>query len=385
LFNPSFEIQTTDNYLDWTSLSVVYLTGLNFSSRQIPSGTESEIDICSMTFEMPIYITAPAKVKKLGVVKTIINNVFGEDGSVADLGTLIYNQNESMTQGLNITIDNHKVFLIKGPEGTGPYDYYLTFTRPADGDDWRRVLDLHGGYTTTSLIHFLQPTGYEVTGTFEVNPIDPTILVVTLDSDTVPTNTLNAIDRIVDPYNFNPIVFFGGQENIPAGTRYLIVDNILVRENFNYKGNWMTSTVYYIDDVVYYKNQNYICTERHVSSDSVGLGLEADSSKWNIIRNPSIPETAPDSTAIDNMAVSRVGSDAWQNFDSAYAAIKANSIIEWTGEYWAVDFDPDLNDSSIQYMQNLKTGIQYTWDGDQWLKSFEGEYGVGYWRLELDA
>ena len=25
LFNPALEIQTTDNYIDWTSLSVVYL------------------------------------------------------------------------------------------------------------------------------------------------------------------------------------------------------------------------------------------------------------------------------------------------------------------------------------------------------------------------
>jgi len=33
LFNPSFEIQTTDNYLDWTSLTVVNMEGITFSSR----------------------------------------------------------------------------------------------------------------------------------------------------------------------------------------------------------------------------------------------------------------------------------------------------------------------------------------------------------------
>ena len=36
LFNPSLEIQTTDNYVDWTSLSVVELDNINFSSRTIP-------------------------------------------------------------------------------------------------------------------------------------------------------------------------------------------------------------------------------------------------------------------------------------------------------------------------------------------------------------
>ena len=49
LFNPSLEIQTTDNYVDWTSLSVVNLENVTWSSRTIPSGTESEIDIASMT------------------------------------------------------------------------------------------------------------------------------------------------------------------------------------------------------------------------------------------------------------------------------------------------------------------------------------------------
>ena len=36
MFNPSLEIQTTDNYVDWTSLSVVELENVNFSSRSIP-------------------------------------------------------------------------------------------------------------------------------------------------------------------------------------------------------------------------------------------------------------------------------------------------------------------------------------------------------------
>ena len=55
LFNPSLEIQTTDNYIDWTSLSVIDLSTLNFSSRTIPQGNDTEIDICSVEFKMPIY------------------------------------------------------------------------------------------------------------------------------------------------------------------------------------------------------------------------------------------------------------------------------------------------------------------------------------------
>ena len=36
LFNPSLEIQTTDNYVDWTSLTSVELTNINFTNRSIP-------------------------------------------------------------------------------------------------------------------------------------------------------------------------------------------------------------------------------------------------------------------------------------------------------------------------------------------------------------
>jgi hypothetical protein len=55
LFNPSLELQTTDNYIDWTSLSTMYLTSTNFTSRSIPAGAESEIDVCTLEFEIPIY------------------------------------------------------------------------------------------------------------------------------------------------------------------------------------------------------------------------------------------------------------------------------------------------------------------------------------------
>jgi hypothetical protein len=33
------------------------------------------------------------------------------------------------------------------------------------------------------------------------------------------------------------------------------------------------------------------------------------------------------------------------------------------------------------YIQNYRTGIQYRWDGEQWMKAFEGEYAPGYWGI----
>ena len=65
LFNPALEIQSTDNYLDWTSLSYIELTGTQFSSEPVPAVDES-MDIATLSFMVPIYLSAPAKVKKLG-------------------------------------------------------------------------------------------------------------------------------------------------------------------------------------------------------------------------------------------------------------------------------------------------------------------------------
>ena len=119
LFNPSLEIQTTDNYIDWTSLSVVDLTGTNFSSRSIPVGSSDDIDICSLDFEMPIWISPPTKVKKLGVVKNIIMNIFGEQGDVSDLSGILFNDPNAQATS---TPGNFGVILLKANNGQ-PHDY----------------------------------------------------------------------------------------------------------------------------------------------------------------------------------------------------------------------------------------------------------------------
>jgi len=89
LFNPALEIQSTDNYIDWTSLTYVLLTSVTWSSRTVPVGTESAIDIATLTFELPIFISSPALVKKLGVVQKIVASIFDADGNIDQA---IYNE-----------------------------------------------------------------------------------------------------------------------------------------------------------------------------------------------------------------------------------------------------------------------------------------------------
>jgi len=82
LFNPSLEIQSTDNYIDWTSITYVLLTDVQFRSYTVPVGTENPIDVATLTFEIPIFISSPALVRKLGVVQKIIANIFDGTGNL---------------------------------------------------------------------------------------------------------------------------------------------------------------------------------------------------------------------------------------------------------------------------------------------------------------
>ena len=61
LFTPSLELQTTDNFIDWTSISSLRLKSQTWTNRTVPQGLEQDIDICSMIFETNAWITPPAK------------------------------------------------------------------------------------------------------------------------------------------------------------------------------------------------------------------------------------------------------------------------------------------------------------------------------------
>ena len=391
LFNPSLEIQTTDNYIDWTSLSVVDLTGTNFTSRTIPVGSADDIDICSLDFEMPIWISPPTKVKKLGVVKNIIMNIFGEQGDVSDLSGILFNDPNAQATS---TPGNFGVILLKSNNGQ-PNDYNVEVLDANEAVeetglevpvkqgyriDWHNVLELYGGYQPgISQIFFRQPDGNELGGTFTINEVDPSFIVVTIDPDTIPTNSLGSITAIIDPYKFNPVATFNGRSNIPTGTRYLILDDINILED----RYWTTEV-------------------RRVSSLTSQFDLAVPfislTAYQAFVNGVEVPSTVVEhnglvrvvlATAVDQTKVTirtmtdYDGPDAWKNMDMTDTIVPANSIIEWNGAKWDLVFAPGAV-VNPKYATNEKTGIQYKWDGEQWVKSFEGEYSGGYWRFVLD-
>ena len=75
--------------------------------------------------------------------------------------------------------------------------------------------------------------------------------------------------------------------------------------------------------------------------------------------------------------------DAWKNNDTSPFSANANDIIEWDGNTWYIVFEALVSADELIYQTNIFTLVQYKWNGVSWVKSFEGEYKRGEWRLEL--
>ena len=317
LFNPDFEIQKSDNYIDWTSLSYVELTGITFSSRTIPVGADSEIDVATMQFSMPIWLSPPVKVKKLGVVQKIIMSIYDDDGGITkglidgelasrsyitpnNFGLLVSGGQLRLLGTTGVNAKSGGDGFATGANDPGLADPFETF---GPAVNWKVLLDQYGKVTNgTSQIRLTQPNGNEIVGTIATTTLDDTILLYTIDSDTIPSNTLTAVKKIINPATFDP--------GTPAnGDRYLVINDV---------------------------------------GDSTA---SFQSATWGTL-------------------VASVG-----------------DIIEYnsTTSKWNVAFDASNPDSTQHYVTNLNTGIQYRFNGTEWVKSYEGVYTQGNWTIVLDG
>jgi hypothetical protein len=230
LFNPALEIQSTDNYIDWTSLSVVYLDSPNWSSRVVPIGTDNPIDVATLTFKLPVWISPPAKVKKLGVIQKIIASVHDSQG---DLSSDVYSNTNLMGNRQYFTPMDYGVLLIgnnltllKVSELEDPREPTLsTPTKVGTPDLWRSLVNVYGVLENgLSQVRLLQEDELsEVVGTVSYHPTDDTLLIFNPDIDTLPANTLDPINAIIDP---TKVTVDASITSPTAGTRYLILKAI---------------------------------------------------------------------------------------------------------------------------------------------------------------
>jgi len=317
LFNPDFEIQKTDNYIDWTSLSYIELGNITFSSRTIPVGADTEIDVATLQFSMPIWLSPPVKVKKLGVVQKIIMSIYDDDGGIAkglidgeltsrsyitpnNFGLLVTGNQLRLLGSTGTNVKSGGDGFQTGANEPNNYDPFETF---GPAVNWKVLLDQYGKVTNgTSQIRLTQPNGNEIVGTIATSTLDDTILLYTIDGDTIPSNSLTAVKKIINPATFDP--------GTPAnGDRYLVINDVGDSTASFQSATWGT-LVASVGDIIEYNSST---------------------SKWNVA------------------------------------------------------FDASNPDSTQHYVTNLNTGIQYRFNGTEWVKSYEGVYTQGNWSIVLDG
>ena len=229
IFNPALDLQTSDNYIDWTSLSILSLTDQgSWSSRTVPQGLDDNIEISNMIFETPVWITPPAKVKQMNIITKIINNVFVTDtGEIDDLISGYEAQIFPDPQSIIVTPGNFNLLVLDGVarlESDLYFDEGIEAVHPPVS--WLTLLNQYPGKFTAGLSQIRLNTPdqkTEIVAFMSLDGNDETKMLLTFDTDTIPGNTVingrGTVDAIINPDKFNPSAKV-------AGTRYLILEDI---------------------------------------------------------------------------------------------------------------------------------------------------------------
>ena len=228
LFNPSLEIQSTDNFIDWTSLSVVYQDGLTFSSRTIPQGTGNPIDVLSWKFYMPIWLSNAAKLKKMGVIEKVIASIFKGQAlqDIQDDDLLLGTRQKITPYGYKVLLIGNRLQLLPADEAFYPSNETLDYPPPPDTSlYWTSLLNVYGtlrpGISQIWLQNPFMTT--DIVGTIVPDPLDDRLLIYDIDPDTLPQNTLDPVDSVINPLVTGPNAGLPGPIN---GRRYLIVEDV---------------------------------------------------------------------------------------------------------------------------------------------------------------
>ena len=301
IFNPALDLQTTDNYIDWTSLSMLSLTDQGqWSTRTVPQGLDEALEIASLVFEAPVWITPPAKVKQMNVITKIITNVFlpiTTDTALDDLRAGYAAQIfDKPTSEVVVTLNNFNLLVLNGVAKLEAVSY------ESQGDDinqppvsWLAILDRYPGKFTAGLsqLRLTTPNGAEIVAFMRLDANNETQMMLTFDQDTIPGNDIingrGTVDAIINPDTFNP-------SSKVSGTRYLILEDINpdhALPNYNGPDAWKNSTgtdfVAYANDIIEWNgaawsvifSSSSVNTTTYITNSYTGIQYKWADSSWS--------------------------------------------------------------------------------------------------------
>jgi len=254
LFNPTLDIRTNSSPVDWTALSMVELTNTTWSTRSVGSSIDDIIDVATLTFDIPIYITPPAKVKQQKLIHTIINELYSLDDDDLDS----FKSNESFnTETLKYTIVTYEDKKVKYENDTMQLLNNQGSNLDTNGEilSWSKELTpfgtLRDGISQVRLRKGADPSDNDddIVGRLEAHPSDPNLLNVTIDTATLRTNTLQPIDGVVDPSKNYP--GDGSVPSVVSGQRYVVLNDCPV------SAQW-SNVVANKNDIIEYNGSSWV-------------------------------------------------------------------------------------------------------------------------------
>ena len=259
LFNPTVELQANTNPLDWTNITVVELIDIQWSSKSVPAGVDSQLDIATLIFQVPIWINPPAKVKKQTIINQIINRIH-IDESMDDLS---YDKNMhdffdqfSTLEEIVITPQDAQISVVGLKNTNTSYISLLNAHGINEGYAWKEFFEQYGEFQeNTSKLKLRRSSNIEdssgdIVGAIAYNPLNDNELVFTLDTATLPTDTQTTVLKIIDPQKNTP-----GDGTLLAqasGQRYLIVSD--VPDGSTNWGSLVAST----NDIIEFDGTNWV-------------------------------------------------------------------------------------------------------------------------------
>ena len=285
LFNPSIELQSSTNILDWTSLVIVELTDISWSSRGVPQGVDTQIDIGSMTFTMPVWISPPAKVYQQRVIQQITNRINDYpddwDPDAYDFfgGQTFLTRDIITPLNASINVANGQIQLLN----------YAGLNDDGDGNEmnWTKYLDQYGGLkdnvTQIRLRLNTDPeidsSPVDIVGTIETTGTG-NIVNYTVDTDTLP-GTAFTVNAIINPHKSYPN---DGTLPIAAnGQKYLVLDDIGATGAGNVTNAW-GNLIASKNDIIQYNGSSWVVFfDSSVTSDITYIqnNFTGDQFKWN--------------------------------------------------------------------------------------------------------
>jgi hypothetical protein len=220
---PGFDIQNSDNALDWSALTTAQFDGQTFSSLSVPIGTESEIDVATVNLKIPMWLSPPAKVTRQNIIRQITINV--NEGEKDDNGVILHGANLTRvitTPGDHCLRVERGNMTLLGPAGQeldlagNPYSWeallaqYDTVLHPSE-------TQLHLRSTlsddqSSNIVGVLFPTD------------EPNVVAWQPDIETLPRNTLASLTGIIDPLRSIPGE--GAMSAAAEGQRYLLLNDL---------------------------------------------------------------------------------------------------------------------------------------------------------------